>query len=191
MKAYVVVCLEGNGSRPSHKGAGYRETDKMYTLNATEVHSVAYLASGKKTTGCLMASGYEKLGAQEMFSGDYCIIEERPKTTRMYWDGTQIAGTLTAKNAAGSQRMPDKENFNCIIEERPRKERNHEQYVLAIDRAAFNQGKNAKYDFTVTDGAMPTIIARGPNAVCYRQPVCIGLQVPTTTADGRREVVKH
>jgi hypothetical protein len=41
----VAVCttfaLEGNGSRPSHKGDGYKETDKMYTLNTTEVHAVA------------------------------------------------------------------------------------------------------------------------------------------------------
>ena len=33
----------------------------------------------------------------------------------MNWDGTQIAPTLTANNAGGSQRMPDKENFNAII----------------------------------------------------------------------------
>lgn len=36
------VALEGNGQRPSHKGDGYAETDKSYTLNTTEVHGVAY-----------------------------------------------------------------------------------------------------------------------------------------------------
>ena len=36
----------------------------------------AQLASGGAVTGCLMASGYEKLGAQEMFSGDYTV--DRP-----------------------------------------------------------------------------------------------------------------
>ena len=35
------IAIEGNGSRPSHKGDGYKETDKMYTLNTTEVHGVA------------------------------------------------------------------------------------------------------------------------------------------------------
>lgn len=34
---------------------------------------------------------------------------------QMNWDGTQTAPTLTANNAGGSQRMPDKENFNCVI----------------------------------------------------------------------------
>jgi DNA (cytosine-5)-methyltransferase 1 len=37
-----------------------------------------------------------------------------------YWDGGQIAGTLTANNASGNQRMPDKENFNCVIQGRTR-----------------------------------------------------------------------
>ena len=38
----AVVALEGNGTRPSHKGDGYKESDVMYTLNATEQHGVAH-----------------------------------------------------------------------------------------------------------------------------------------------------
>lgn len=37
-----VCCLEGNGSRPSHRGDGYKESETMYTLNTTEQHAVAY-----------------------------------------------------------------------------------------------------------------------------------------------------
>lgn len=37
-----IICLEGNGSRPSHKGCGYSVGGAMYTLNSTEVHAVAY-----------------------------------------------------------------------------------------------------------------------------------------------------
>ena len=37
-----IVCLEGNGSRPSHKGDGWRVSETMYTLNTTEVHCVCY-----------------------------------------------------------------------------------------------------------------------------------------------------
>lgn len=32
------------------------------------------------------------------------------------WDGEQVAPTLTAHNAGGNQRMPDKNHFNCVIE---------------------------------------------------------------------------
>ena len=37
-----IVCLEGNGARPSHKGDGWSTDGVMYTLNSTEVHCVAY-----------------------------------------------------------------------------------------------------------------------------------------------------
>lgn len=37
-----VVAIEGNGTRLSHNGDGYKETDVMYTLNATEQHGVVY-----------------------------------------------------------------------------------------------------------------------------------------------------
>ena len=31
------------------------------------------------------------------------------------WDGTDIAPTLSKSNCGGGQRMPDKENFNCVM----------------------------------------------------------------------------
>lgn len=38
----------------------------------------------------------------------------------------------------------------------------------SIDRAAFNQGENAKFDFEISDkGIAPTLVSRGPLAVCY------------------------
>ena len=38
----AVVAIEGNGTRPSHKGNGYSEENVSYTLNATEVHAIAF-----------------------------------------------------------------------------------------------------------------------------------------------------
>jgi hypothetical protein len=43
------------------------------------------------------------------------IVAKGPSAV-CYWDGGQVAGTLTANNASGCQRMPDKENFNCVIQ---------------------------------------------------------------------------
>ena len=43
--------------------------------------------------------------------------------------------------------------------------------VYALDRASFNQGANAQYDFEISDsGINSTVVAKGPSAVCY----CIG-----------------
>lgn len=41
-----------------------------------------------------------------------------PCVLMMNWDGSQTAPTLTSRNAGGGQRMPDKENFNCVIVKR-------------------------------------------------------------------------
>lgn len=48
-EAYVLdqpetICLEGNGSRASHFGNGYSESDVMYTLNTIEQHGVLPVA---------------------------------------------------------------------------------------------------------------------------------------------------
>ena len=44
----------------------------------------------------------------------------------------------------------------------------HQAVIYAIDRAAFNQGKNAKYDFLIDgSGKNSTLTAKGPSAVCH------------------------
>jgi DNA (cytosine-5)-methyltransferase 1 len=44
------------------------------------------------------------------------------------------------------------------------------QAVTVIDRAAYNQGKNALYDPKIEESeTMPTILARGPHAVAFQQ----------------------
>lgn len=41
--------------------------------------------------------------------------------------------------------------------------------VYALDRASFNQGINAQYDFEITDsGINSTVVAKGPSAVAYK-----------------------
>jgi DNA (cytosine-5)-methyltransferase 1 len=40
--------------------------------------------------------------------------------------------------------------------------------VISLDRASFNQGKNAQFDFEVSDkGINSPLVAKGPSAVCY------------------------
>lgn len=38
---------------------------------------------------------------------------------------------------------------------------------LSLYRACFSQGKNAKYNFSITEDVAQTLTARGPSAVCY------------------------
>ena len=82
-----IVCLEGNGARPSHKGNGYRIGEVMYTLNSTEVHCVAYSIHSFNSEGALRsktlyAHEIEKARTLDLITGNpdcnqggVCVVE--------------------------------------------------------------------------------------------------------------------
>ena len=78
------VCLEGNGSRPSHKGDGYIESDTMYTLNTIERHGVAY------------------------------SIESHPQDSRVNIDDSGKVQTLTSRMGTGGGNVPMVMEPYCI-----------------------------------------------------------------------------
>ena len=41
-----IIVIEGNGTRPSHQGDGYKESDVMYTLNTVDRHAVYAMTTG-------------------------------------------------------------------------------------------------------------------------------------------------
>lgn len=140
--------------------AGCTANNLGNTLNTVKRHGVC---TYQQTTGTLCASGYDKLGVQEALNDMYVIGTA--------YDGSQISPTLTANNANGAQRMPDKENFNAVI-------------TYGIDRASFNQGQNAQYDFSIEEETAQTIVSRGPGggteqtigALCARDYKGVGNQ---------------
>jgi DNA (cytosine-5)-methyltransferase 1 len=76
----------------------------MSTLTGGDRHAVAYLASGKKSVGTLMANAGTKLwlGNQEAFSGDYHIIEKQETPQIRY-----IVRRLTPTECARLQGFAD------------------------------------------------------------------------------------
>ena len=123
-----MIVLEGNGSRPSHKGDGYAESDVSYTLNATEHHAV-------------------------------CAISLDEKMGQTYV-GEEIGNTLGARDYKQPQAV-----------------------CYGLDRASFNQGQNAKYNFSVENDLAQTIVAKGPGgtdrtvgALCARDYKGVGNQ---------------
>ena len=145
-----VYCLQGNGidraDTAGCNGKGVKE-DICYTLNTIDRPAVAYCMD----VGLLNSAENQ---APPMLARQY-----KDPHLVCYWDGGQTTGTLTANNAGGNQRMPDKENFNCVVEQTP----------IVLDRAFFNQGQNAAYDPQFyQDGTVPTLVARGPSAVQIR-----------------------
>lgn len=185
-----------------------KNPDPKYNLSAKACQGILNRANRRGKTLPPDASGC--LGA-----GDSERLDLHPCS----WDGGQTSPTLTARKASGCQRMPDKENFNAVIQPiaidmgggkssvdihtdrsptlttthygepavvydargngdgtvAPTMTGDHQNrvtdytgVVIALDRAPFNQGKNAKYDFEISeDGINSPIVAKGPSALCY------------------------
>ena len=87
--------------------------------------------SGEETTGSIGESISSTISFQERAGKAGGVKESLSKTSELEqsahcqtstsalkgssWNGTQVCGTLTANNANGGQRMPDKENFNAVV----------------------------------------------------------------------------
>lgn len=56
------------------------------------------------------------------------------------------------------------------------------EQVYCLDRAAFNQGKNAKYDFSVQENTAQTIVARGSGAVANIDRMIVRRLMPVEEA---------
>ena len=154
----VVVCIQGNvidrSDNAGANGAGWR-LNQCYTLNTIDRPAVVY-ATGNGHVDNMQLS--DKFGALDCMHDQKIVVIAMSERAMSMVTGERVANTLAATDYNGVQ-------------------------ILAIDRAAFNQGENAKYDFQVTGGGTAqTLIARGPGAVCYRKPLCNGLQVGTTAA---------
>ena len=79
-----------------------------------------------------------------------------------YWNGEQVSGTLTANNAGGGQRMPDKDNFNCIIEKKPQLASGNAVTGCLMASGYDKLGAQEMFsgDYTVIDAKEPHYIVR-------------------------------
>lgn len=93
-----MVVIEGNGSRPSHHGDGYKESDTMYTLNTVETHAVAFSQdaynkySENSHCGTLRASGGMYGGGSE------ALVYSTSKSSHHTETAENIANTLVASD---------------------------------------------------------------------------------------------
>lgn len=105
-----IAVLEGNGSRPSHKGDGYKESDVMYTLNATEQHAVAFAdvhATLSANDGPKGPSSQMMKNPEENFVGEPSYGIGRPAMNQGYNASfsfqieEEVESTLVAAGASG------------------------------------------------------------------------------------------
>ena len=108
----VVVSLDRasyNQGKNAQFDIGISEDGVAYTCIDKGPGAVVYAIDqqgGKGTCGCT-----------EDICPTICSDSHGTPHAVAYWDGSQTCGTLTANNAGGNQRMPDKDNFNCAIQD--------------------------------------------------------------------------
>ena len=105
-----IAVIEGNGSRPSHKGDGYKESDVMYTLNTTEQHAVAFAevhATLSANDGPKGPSSQMMKNPEENFVGEVSYGIGRPAMNQGYnakfsfQIEEEVEPTLVASGASG------------------------------------------------------------------------------------------
>ena len=99
------------------RSIGYEEecspTLRAGTVPATvyENHSQDTRYTGPLEVAPTVSSTYGMGGNNQPF-----VVSDDARLEPCAWDGSQVSSTLTKQNAGGSQRMPDKDNFNCVLQ---------------------------------------------------------------------------
>ncbi len=109
-----VVCLQGSmigrDDKNGPNGSGLNE-EVSFTLNTTDKHAVVY-AIDRETFNCgqnfARNLGITKNGVASTLNAQ--------GPSAVAWNGDVISPTLTANNAGGNQRMPDKGNFTSVVD---------------------------------------------------------------------------
>ena len=124
-----IAVIEGNGTRPSHKGDGYKESDVMYTLNATEQHAVAFAdvhATLSANDGPKGPSSQMMGNPHENFVGEPAYGIGRPAMNQGYnakfsfQIEEEVEPTIVAAGASGVAHpiyCTSKSSFHTIAEE--------------------------------------------------------------------------
>ena len=109
-----------SGCEGGGKGA-LIQTDKSATLSTLQDQTLFQPIAYERVVALDRAAFNQGINAKYDFEisedGISSTLVAKGPSAVCYWDGGQVLGTLTANNAGGSQRMPDKENFNCVIQE--------------------------------------------------------------------------
>lgn len=115
-------------------------------------------AGGSHLTKTLVTYPIEGNGARPSHQGDG-------------WSEEDVSYTLNAVERHGVAVGIDAYNQNITGDQSMtlqacRSDYDHVPVVsYGMDRASYNQGRNAQYDFTVAEEVMPTMATKGPNAV--------------------------
>ena len=135
-----VYCLQGNGidraDTAGCNGKGWKE-DESYTLNTVDRHAIC-IGNGQV---------HDAISPSEELSKTLNCMDD-PMKVVTFSDTHNALNARDGESGVHSQMLNEPEN-NFVVS-------------YGLDRASFNQGKNALYDFSVEEETAQTLVARGP-----------------------------
>ena len=157
-KAYGICSKASHSMQSDNPNSGFYEADTSRCLDATGGNpncnqgGIAVVAVQGSMIGRAEKNGPQGSGVGEDVSFTLNTADRHAVAF------CEKAATLSAndgpKGPTSQQLKNPESNFVC-------------EKAYGIDRAAFNQGQNAKFGFAVEEELEPTIVAKGPGAVAH------------------------
>lgn len=170
-------CLQGNAidmaDTAGCNGKGWKE-NQSYTLNTIDRHAVCAVENHPADSRIKISKdGTVQTLSSRMGTGggNVPMVMSLNSKQQALATGEEIASSLGAcdykepqavciGNGQTNQSVGEKTGaINCM----------HDQQAVityGLDRASFNQGQNAKYNFSVEEEKIGAQVARGPGAIC-------------------------
>ena len=185
--------LDLNGGNPSCNQGGIAIVESVpYTLKIRSGVSVDSYGKAAGKGALIQKDLSATLGVsqdQYLFQPVYSV-DNHPQDSRVNINEDGIVQTLPSRMGTGGGNVPmvmqcyskqkraqsvtdnetwvESEKANTLNAFDVGDVRTTEAVVYALDRASFNQGRNAQYDFEISDkGINSSLVAKGPGAVCY------------------------
>jgi len=149
-QCYGMSSYDSNAMKSKNPNSGIYEADTARTLDNNGGNPAC------NQGGMIVLEGN---GARESHKGDGYAESDTMYTLNTIERHAVCIGNGQAEQTKIQEKVG---TLNCM----------HDQQAImtyGIDRAAFNQGKNAQYDFSVIEDQAQTIVARGPGGVLAKQ----------------------
>lgn len=186
-------CIQGNcidrADTAGCNGKGWNDEDISYTLNTIDRPAVCggFKAGQSKAGGIGWAEEQSATlsancsGTEPTVLDGRVPIENHPADSRVKLSEDGIFQTLSSRMGTGGGNTPmvlegrayctSKASYHTVVNEEKAGALVATDYkdppcVYGLDRAAFNQGANAQYQFSVGEEKIGAQVARGPGAVC-------------------------
>ena len=157
-KCYGICSKDSNSMKSDNPHSGFYEAETSRCLDANGGNpscnqgGMAVVAVQGSMIGRAEKNGPQGSGIGEDVS---FTLNTTDRHVVAFCEKTATLSANDGPKGPSSQQMKNPEsNFVC-------------EKAYGIDRAAFNQGQNAKFGFAVEEELEPTIVAKGPGAVAH------------------------